>query len=209
MIRTHVVRAGEYLAKIAHNAGLDPEAIWNHPKNAELRARRPDRNILSEGDVLFLSVEDPAPLSLQIGGANRYAATVPEVETHIRFGNAKEPYANEPYVVEGLDERVEGTTDAEGGLTITAPVTIRVVNVRLPTRGLKFSVRLGDMDPISEVSGVQLRLSSLGYLKAPSSGTLDEATTEALRSFQAKAGIERTGTMDPATLEALKAAYGC
>ena len=36
--KVHVVRQGEYLRKLAHRFGVDPDELWNHPKNAELKA---------------------------------------------------------------------------------------------------------------------------------------------------------------------------
>lgn len=209
MIKMHVVRAGEHLAKIAHDAGLDPDEVWSHPKNTELRARREDRNILCEGDVLALPLEEVPPLPLKVGQANRFSVIVPEVETHLRFGDARGPFAAEPYVVEGLDEPVEGMTDGDGKLTISAPVGAKLAKVRFKKRGLNFSVLLGEMDPITEPSGVQLRLALLGYLKATPSGELDEATLGALRAFQAAKGLGQTGAMDEPTLKAIKNDYGC
>lgn len=209
MIKTHVIRAGEHLAKIAHDAGLDPDEVWSHPKNEELRERRKDRNILCEGDVLVLPVEEAAPVPLKVGEANHFSAIVPEIETHLCFGDARGPFAHEAYAVEGLDEPMTGTTDAEGKLTIAAPVDAKVAKVRFEKRGLGFTVLLGEMDPITEPSGVQLRLALLGYLKGTPSGELDDATVNALRAFQEAKSLAQTGAMDEATLGALKDTYGC
>lgn len=209
MIKSYVVRAGDHLAKIAHNAGLDPDTIWNHPKNKELREKRSDPNLLAEGDVLFLPLEDDAPLPLKIGGHNRFSGVVPELETRLRFRDAAGPYVDEPYVVEGLDEPLEGRTDAEGALTLCTPVTVRVAKISFPQRGRSFTVRLGDMDPISEISGVQLRLAALGFFKGTPTGRLDDFTERALMNFQASRHMAETGKPDAATLEALRVAYGC
>lgn len=209
MIKSYVVRAGDHLAKIAHGVGLDADTVWNHSKNAALRKKRPDRNILCEGDVLFLPVEEDKPIPLKIGALNSFSATVPEIDTHLRFADANGPFANEPYLVEGLDGAVEGTTDGDGKLTITAPVPIRVVKVTFEKRGLTYSVLLGDMDPISEVSGVQARLKALGHHRGAATGELDQETEDAIRKFQQAKGLPVTGAGDPATLDALKAAFGC
>ena len=209
MITTHVIRPGDHLAKIAHERGLDPDEVWNHPKNAELREKRKDPHILCEGDVLFLPVKEEAPLPLQVGQANRYSAVLPRVETHLRLADASGPFANEAFEVEGLDQTIEGTTDADGNQTFETPVTAKVATVVLTNRRLRFTVLLGEMDPITEVSGVQLRLGLLGFLKGPASGDLDDATVDALRAFQKSKGLDISGAKDEATLDALKAAYGC
>jgi peptidoglycan hydrolase-like protein with peptidoglycan-binding domain len=146
---------------------------------------------------------------LNVGGENRFSAVVPEIDTHLRFGDARGPFASEAYVVEGLDEPVKGTTDGDGKLTITAPVTVKVAKIRFEKRGLTFSALLGEMDPVTEASGVQLRLALLGYLKGPASGELDDATVEALKAFQKAKELPQNGAMDPPTLDALQDAYGC
>ena len=65
------------------------------------------------------------------------------------------------------------------------------------------------MDPVTEISGVQLRLAALKFLKGAATGDLDDATVEALRAFQKAKGLACTGEMDQATLDALVQAYGC
>jgi hypothetical protein len=36
--QVHVVRQGEYLRKLAYRFGVAPEELWDHPKNADLKA---------------------------------------------------------------------------------------------------------------------------------------------------------------------------
>ncbi len=209
MIKSYVVRAGDHLAKIAHNVGLDPDIVWKHPKNKDLRAKRPDGNLLCEGDILFLPLEDAKGLPLQIGAENRFSAEIPKIETHLRFKDAKGPFAGEAYVIEGLDEPIEGTTDGDGGLVLVSPVTARVAKVFFTKRARRFAVLLGDMDPITEVSGIQLRLTALGFFQGVANGTLDDGTAKALANSQETNGLPRTGKVDAATIDALKTAYGC
>jgi peptidoglycan hydrolase-like protein with peptidoglycan-binding domain len=109
----------------------------------------------------------------------------------------------------GSSGSIKGATDSEGKLTILAPVTAKVAKVRFEKRGLTFSALLGEMDPVTEASGVQLRLVLLGYFKGQASGKLDDATVEALEAFQKANGLTPNGAMDPPTLDALKEAYGC
>ncbi len=209
MIKSYIVRSGDHLEKIAHNAGLLPDAIWNHPKNKALVGKRPDRNQLREGDLLFLPIDEAQPWPVQVGAKNAFSATVPEIETHLRFADPKGPFANEHYVVEGLSEPLEGMTDAEGALVLVTPVTTAVAKIRFEKKNRTFMVMLGEMDPLEEVSGVQKRLSALGYFKGTTSGRLDEFTKRALVNFQEAKKLEQTGKMDAATLSALKEAYGC
>ena len=68
---------------------------------------------------------------------------------------------------------------------------------------------LGHMDPISEVSGVQMRLAGLGYFKGAFSSEIDDATTKALVAFQRAEKLPETGGPDKDTLAALAKAFGC
>ena len=209
MMITYVVRPGDHLAKIAHDLGADADVLWEHPKNKDLRDKRGDKNILAAGDVLFVPVEEDARLPLVVGEMNRYSATVPTLETHLQFADGKGPFAGEAYVVEGLDESIEGSTDGQGKLTIEAPVSAHSAVVRFVKRGLRFHVSLGELDPVTEISGVQARLVSLGFLQGVASGELDEPTAEALRAFQKAKRIAITGAADAVTQAAVKDAYGC
>ena len=63
MSRTHSVAQGETIQRIAKQHGIaNWRAVWQHPHNAELRARRRDPNVLAVGDEVF--VPDPEPTSL-------------------------------------------------------------------------------------------------------------------------------------------------
>ncbi len=79
-------------------------------------------------------------------------------------------------------------------------------------RNFVFPVRLGDMDPIAETSGVRARLEHLGYLPssaaALSEGETDARLITAIQEFQRAHGAEPTGELDDATRSALEKAHG-
>lgn len=210
MLITHIVRRGDHLPKLAFERGVDPETVWNHPKNKALRELRKDWHILCEGDILTIPVPDPPEgLPIRAGTTNRYKGQVPKIDTPVRFADEAGPYAGEAYVIRGMGKPVEGTTDGDGHLTISSPMWVRTVQVEFPARGVAVDLLVGDMDPITEISGVQMRLAHLGYLKARKSNALDEATVEALRAFQRAQYLDPSGQIDDATVAALKDAFGC
>src|SRR5437868_6079112 len=85
----YVVKSGEYLEKIAHARGFDPDACWNDPKNKDLKDLRKDPNILCAGDVLYVpEPKKKAGLPVSIGSSNPYVATIPMVDVSLQF---KEP----------------------------------------------------------------------------------------------------------------------
>ncbi len=93
-MRAYVVKQGDYLTKLAYALGFSADAVWNDAKNADLKASRPDPDLLAPGDVLYLpdaAPDDPNPNPLksrvcrpvQSGTSNDYAAEVPPVSVHL------------------------------------------------------------------------------------------------------------------------------
>lgn len=59
---THTVRAGENLTVIAKKYGYpDWRTIYNDPKNADFRRKRPNPNLILPGDLLFIPDKTPIP----------------------------------------------------------------------------------------------------------------------------------------------------
>src|SRR5690242_16003658 len=107
----YVIRQGDYLSKLAFTRGFSAPEIWNHPRNADLRKRRGDMDILYPGDILFLPESPPKPFGVSRGNGNDYAASVPTVDVHVILKDAHGPIANESFVVDGFGEPLSGTTN--------------------------------------------------------------------------------------------------
>src|SRR4051812_40078721 len=144
----YVVGRGEHLLTVALQFGLEPDAIWNHPKNAELKkTREPD--VLAPGDVLQIP-KPPAPtLSLRHGTSNRYRATVPKVTIRLAFEGPDGPFASEPYELHDLGEVIKGSTDGSGGVDFEAKVTKRRARIVFPRRHVEHAIEIGGLDPAS------------------------------------------------------------
>lgn len=204
-LKAHVVCQGEYLTQIAWRLGVDPNDIWNHPKNADLQGQRKDMDMLCPGDVLYVSM-DPPPSAPCVGGAsNNYSADIPTVVVGFVLRNGKEPFADEAYVVHGLDDSdaTKGTTDSDGKLTVSVPILLRTLVIELTDKQQFFAVAVGNMDCINSDSGVQMRLDNLGYVSDD-----DGEWGDAIKTFQQDSGLDATGEMDEATRSALESAYG-
>ena len=73
----HTVEQGEWLNSIVREAGVgDPERVWNHPKNANLAARR-EKEVLFPGDKLYLPAPQPRQESCDAG--QRHVFQVPTI----------------------------------------------------------------------------------------------------------------------------------
>src|SRR5262249_3005243 len=117
------------------------------------------------------------------------------------------------YVIEGLGAPLQGTTDGSGVLTAEIPVHAREVNVIFEATHVQYEVRIGDLDPIDETTGVRKRLEHLVYRKptrgaSESDSEAEEADRDAITAFQEAKGLEATGEMDDATRAALVDAHG-
>jgi hypothetical protein len=54
MPEDYTVRSGDCMSSLAFDRGFIWETLWNHPKNADLKSKRRDPNILLEGDVVWI-----------------------------------------------------------------------------------------------------------------------------------------------------------
>lgn len=213
-MRPYVVKQGDYLTKLAHVHGFDADEVWGHPKNEELRAMRPNPELLAPGDVILIPVLTKEGLSFTAGTTNRYRASVPRIAVDLVFEDEGGPLAEEPYEVRGLrgadGEPLNGQTDADGRVHFEVPVTVREIEILFPRRNVATTALVGDMDPGSEESGIRKRLENLGYLIAGPDLTADreEVLRGALVAFQRSRGLPVTGKLDEDTRKALLEAHG-
>lgn len=207
----YVVRSGDHLDLIAHRHGLRAQDIWDHPKNADLKKRRGNPNILCCGDVLYLPETQTPWAPVSVGGNHRFQAAVPGTRLSVTFAVGGRPLAAKKCVVRGMPPPNEFTTDGSGKLEVTLPLTVQTVVVDFPDVPMARRIRVGHLDPVDEPSGVMQRLQNLGYASSRSAVDLSNPASLAplLRRFQQDSGLEPTGTLDSDTRDALEKAHGC
>lgn len=122
-----------------------------------------------------------------------------------------EPRAGVPYTLEIDGALLRGITDKDGRIEHSIPPNARqgTLMVELGTANeLILPLRLGYLNPVSELSGIKQRLANLGL----GCGDLsDEPTPEmaaALSIFQERAGLPVTGEVDGATRDRLANLHG-
>ncbi len=221
MSLTYEAKAGDTLIRIAHQHGFaDWQTIWRRDENAALRGERDPQRLVA-GDKVF--IPDKAERWLRVSTDKRHVFELSRPLARLRvvvtdrFG---QPLAQKPYKVTIDGQTVhEGHTDGASddpdaptfpGL-IDCPIAPdaleAVIEVQLRGRTLEWAVELGSLPPTSSTDGLQLALRNLGYLpEGYTSGTLDDPTKKALRTFQDHARLPQTGQPDAATLQALEAA---
>lgn len=215
-MRPYIIKQGDYLSKLASLLRFDAQSIWNDPRNQELKKRRADPEILLPGDVLYIPDAPPAPCLLRKGTKNRFVAAVTKVRVRTCFRDHEgSPFKALQYKVEGLGEPITGVTDVNGLVDFDVDVGVREVRVVFPDRLEHYDLRIGDLDPIDEPTGANMRLEHLGYYgwmlagrAEPSLGLDTECLRLALRAFQRDRKLPETGMLDAATTSALREAHG-
>lgn len=206
----YVVQEGEYLAKIAHRFGFDPDSVWQAKENDPLRKEGRTPDLLCSGDILYIPPAKREWLSVTIGSVNKFVGKVPVVKVHARFATAAQAWANEAYTVEGADLPA-GTLDGDGNFNAEVPITVSALILLFAKRKARFNVRVGHLDPISTDSGVKQRLGHLGFLVRRSLSLPiheDAMHSRAVASFQEAQNLPVTGVADPKTCDAIVAAHG-
>ena len=204
----HTVRKGECISSIAKKYGFFPETVWNDPGNAALREKRKNPDILQVGDIVLIPNGRRKEVSGSTEVTHRFRRKGVPAEFRLRLLRDYEPRANEPYRLEIDGKLHSGETDAQGWIKLRIPPDAKEGRLLLDNDQEEYQLGLGHLDPVEEMTGLQMRLAHLGYYDGEASGTLDDESAEALRDFQRKSGLEESGEPDDPTKSALIDAYG-
>ncbi len=211
--RPYVVRQGDYTSRIAARLGIDAEELWSLPGNRELARSRPDREVLSPGDILQVPEAPEASARISPHQNNRYRARVATTALSLVIRDGERPLPNERCAVHGMGrDPLEISTDGEGRLRLQVPTHVQEITVLVLARRLSCPVRIGHLNPASGWSGVRQRLVHLGYLArlgvTEGHQASEEVVRVALRRFQEDQGLEVNGQDDPSTRERLIQVHG-
>ena len=219
MAGNHTVQQGECLSSIADSYGFaDWHIIYDHAQNADFRQLRPDPNVIFPGDQLYIPDPD---LKHESGATERlHTYELKAEKTLLRIKLEDEdglPFANQKYELtvgdrvfagstdgDGLLEQEVGATDTTGQLVVWKPSP----DDGLP-RGITWTLEIGSLDPVEEISGVQARLNNLGYDSGPVDGIQGPITTAAVKAFQEENNLKVDGIVGPRTRGKLKEVHGC
>lgn len=206
MAKRHQVAEGEGTTSIATNSGFYDRTIWDHPDNKSLRKHRRDMNALLPGDELVIPDKREKEVERPTGAMHRFRLRGVPAKYRVQLVSRGQPIANCPYVLT-IDEMTElsGKTDAKGVIDVFVPPDSRRGLLRVDRSpddsNLILEISFGCVDPIEEISGVQKRLTNLGYDCGPPDGTKNESTRAALLLFQHRHGLAETGELNNDTRE--------
>jgi Putative peptidoglycan binding domain len=200
----HKVNQGECVFSIAFDHGFYPDTIWTHPDNSELRSRRQDASELLAGDIV--KIPNKRVAEIQVGTNHRYRFRrngVPKL-LRTRFLRMDKPIAQHPIAVrvDNQPEQICKTND-EGWLVCPIAPNAKAVLLRMKD-GSEYRLKLGHMDPINTVSGIQGRLKALGFYSGSTDGVRSDETVRAIKDFQFSENLTVTGDDDEDTQSRLK-----
>ena len=211
MATLHVVKQGECLSSIARQYGLKEwRKIYDHPDNANLRQRRPNPHLLSPGDRIHVPEREERVEAATDNQRHRFRLKTLPVHFRIRLTNRwGQPFSQSRYQLDLGSSVLEGSTDDDGRIERSIPPEAEQVTLSLwlgsgdgETDGPPsycWRLRLGYLDPVEELSGIQGRLRNLGYDPGPIDGVLGPKTARALFLFQIEDQIPATGQVSRAT----------
>ena len=207
--RKYTVKQGDCISSIAFKHGFFPDTIWKDSKNSKLRQDRKDPNVLLPGDEVFIRDKEEKEESCAGEQRHRFRKKgVPE-KLRIQFMDEQEkPRANEAYVLEIDGDLSESKTDNDGKVEIWIPPNAKEGKITFRDSGEEYELDLGELDPVTEITGVQARLGNLGFYEGEIDGKMSDELEKAIRDFQEKKGLEPTGKLDESFRQELEKAYG-
>lgn len=202
------IRQGDCLTSIALARGFDPQTLWDHPDNAELKQLRKSPHALLPGDKLEVPAIEEREEGVATGSVGRFKLSVGPVKLRIRLTRHAEPRADEAYELIFEEQTISGTTDGDGWIDQPIPSTATRAILSLLEGEETYELQLGHLDPHDSPSGIQQRLRALGFYFGAVDEEIGPQTQAAIRRFQTKQGLEVSGEADDATVDALRDAYG-
>lgn len=201
----YVVQDGDSVVSIARAAGLLPDTVWNDPANAALKEARKDGELLLPGDRVTVTPIRPKVVACATGARHVFRRkSVPVTVTLTVQDEEGAPFAGKKYELSIDGTVLAGTTGSDGKIEATIDPTSRSGELRvwLAEPGLPnpwiCSLRLGELNPVEHVTGVQQRLANLGFYRGAIDGDADSARA-AVAAFQSEQDLTASGAIDQDT----------
>lgn len=199
---------GEWLGKIAAEEGFSDggAAIWNDPKNAEIRKKQPNANLLCEHMKLFIPEKKAKVVPRGAGAKHKFVVAGSKTILRLQILDMDgSPREGEPYrLLVGLAEfrgrtfAGPGYSDSQGTwapgvVRHEIPVASTRGSIELTSSGDVLDFRVGvlrEIDPEHKntscsTKAAQARLNNLGFGCGGVDGVSGKKTKAAVHAFQA------------------------
>jgi len=214
----HTVKQGDTVIALAKKNGFpSAEAILNDSGNSSLKENRKDPGILLPGDTVVIPSREMLQKACAIDAKHKFKVTRPKAWVRMIVKDADGVVlAGKKYQLTIEGKVTLGTIPSGGILEQQVPVDAKSGRLTVylsekPNDVEIWDLQLGYMDPLDAISGVQSRLTNLGFDccddDGDPTGELDDRTVAAIKAFQARIGIDQTGAIDDTLKEKLTSYY--
>lgn len=200
MSKTLIVKQGDHLSSIAEEHGFaDFHVIWNHARNADLRARR-DAHVLFPGDKLFIPDRQEKAERGETAQHHIFEALIQSLFLRLSIHDLDNQPVTGAQGTLGLESKDPAPVETDGKGIIEHEMLRPVSNVRngelrlekakTPAKPsgpggppaddpdavvkFKFDLKIGHLNPKNKLSGQQARLNNLGYFAGFSLDDLEQ-----------------------------------
>lgn len=197
------VKQGDCISSIAEKYGLDPNALWNHPDNRDLKDLRKDPNVLYPDDVVAVPDKEAKNIDCQTDQTTKIKKKGVPAFVRLRLTLDDEPRKNEPWSICIDGAWQEGTTDGDGYLKVPVPPKAKKATLVIGEGAMQetYELNIGSLDPIDTDEGVRERLAAIGIV-------LSDDLAADISKFQSKEQITESGQLDDATKAKLVEVFG-
>jgi LysM domain len=210
--RQHTVKQGDTLARIARRYGLRSwKQVWDAPENEALRKKRKSPHVLHPGDRVAVPGITVHECERPVDQVHRLIVK-PDAKLTLRLnllGKKREPLQGATSkIFVGEELLFEGPVN-DGKLECEIPLSVTEARLVVSVDGFELErpLQIGALDPADQLSGVQARLSNLGWFSGPADGASSEALMLAQNTFRHEREIEPAETLDDALFSELEKAH--
>lgn len=209
----YTVQPGDCLASIARREGYTSwKTIYQHPDNAQFRKKRPDPSVIFPGDQLWLPEREPRQEESATDSRHTFTRSGEKTWLNLKIESAPDTPVEGSYTLHVAGRVLQGRLD-QGKLCVEIPPDASDGQLVVAGDGMPpesayvWLLKLGELDPLEEVSGVQGRLWNLGFDCGPVDNIAGPLTKAGVKQFQKLAFSdpnEWDGIAGPKTKEKLR-----
>jgi N-acetylmuramoyl-L-alanine amidase len=212
MAETYIARKNDCMASIAKKFGFgDYKIIYNHPQNAELKRKRPNPNLLVEGDKVFIPDKNLGEESCATEQKHRFELKQPKTKLRLVIKDDQgNPISGKRYELKIGDKVFKGNTDGKGFFEQQIPAeatkgTLKVFTENEKLKVLSWELSIGELEPVDTNLGIQGRLRNLAFYFGTLSGKIDTPQTkDAIKNFKKKNNLDPNENVDDALRSKLR-----
>jgi N-acetylmuramoyl-L-alanine amidase len=216
MATRHLVKQGETLARIARRYGLrSADLLKQHDGNKKLLEQRSDPNILHPRDLVQIPDLDPGSEDCASDQRHRFRLHQERPLLRVRLlDDEGEPLAGRPYRLEFADNVIEDEIPDDGVVEQEVPLACERARLTLWVRGdpagpgTTYDLRIGNLDPQDEMTGVQTRLNNLGLFDGQIDGNDSDELAHAIIIFRKRHDLGDSDQIDDELIAKLESEHG-